>query len=316
MNGDSPACPLCGRTPAVFLLENSDFLFRTTPKSFRLFRCDHCGAAFLHPFPTAGELTAAYPDAYWWSIGKRPGLTARLEQAYRELVLRHHVAVARQHCPLPAPRVLDVGCGSGSFLHVLERRTGIRGEGLEISETAATAARDQYGLTVHAGDVDTADFPAGSYDFITMFHVVEHLSKPKEALAKVHRWLAPGGVLLVQAPNLASWQFRWFGRRWTGIDIPRHLIGYTPECLAGLLRNAGLEPGAPSFFSLRDNAPAMVSSLCPGLDPMALHMRGERRFAFFRRILYLGLVLAAQPLAAAEALAGRGGTMFLAALKD
>jgi SAM-dependent methyltransferase len=316
VNGDSPACPLCGRAPAGFLLENSDFLFRTTAKTFRLFHCSGCGAAFLHPFPTSEELAAAYPETYWWSGSQQAGLGSRLEQAYREGVLQHHVAVARRHFPVPAPRVLDVGCGSGSFLHVLERRTGIRGEGLEISKTAANAARDQYGLTVHAGDVDTADFPAGSYDFITMFHVLEHLADPREALAKVRRWLAPGGALLVQVPNLASWQFRWFGRRWTGIDIPRHLIDYTPDCLAGLLRESGLEPGAPGFFSLRDNAPAMVSSLCPGLDPMALLVRGVRRFAFFRKILYLVLVLAAQPIALAEALAGRGGTMFLAARKN
>jgi SAM-dependent methyltransferase len=198
---------------------------------------------------------------------------------------------------------------------VLARRTGIRGEGLEISASAAAAARKQYGLTVHPGDVGTADFPEGAFDFIVMFHVVEHLARPREALAKVSRWLAPGGALLVQVPNLASWQFRWYGRRWTGIDIPRHVINYTPGCLAGLLRDGGLEPGKPSFFSLRDNAPAMVSSLCPGLDPMALGVRGIRRFAIFRKIFYLGLVLAAQPLAAAEALAGRGGTMFLAATK-
>ncbi len=315
MNGDSPACPLCGCAPAVFLLENSDFLFRTTEKSFRLYRCSGCGAAFLHPFPTPEVLAAAYPESYWWSDGKRPCLGARLEQTYRELVLRHHVAVARRHFPSPSPRVLDVGCGSGSFLHVLERRTGIRGEGLEISLSAAAAARDQYGLKVRTGDIGTADFPHGAFDFITMFHVVEHLAEPRTALAKVAGWLAPGGVLLAQVPNLVSWQFRWFGRRWTGIDIPRHLIDYTPECLAGLLRDAGLEPGKPGFFSLRDNAPAMVSSLCPGLDPMALAVRGVRRFAFLKKILYLGLVLAAQPVAIAEAVAGRGGTMFLAASK-
>ena len=314
MNGAPPACPLCG-APAGFLLENSDFLFRTTPKTFRLYRCPGCGAAFLHPFPTPQELAAGYPETYWWSGSNRSGLGTRLEQAYREIVLRHHVAVARRHFPAPAPRVLDVGCGSGSFLHVLARRTGVRGEGLEISESAAAAARDLYGLTVHAGDVGTAEFQDGAFDFITMFHVLEHLADPREAMAKIARWLAPGGVLLVQVPNLASWQFRWFGRRWTGIDIPRHLVDYTPDCLAGLLRDAGLEPGPPSFFSLRDNAPAMVSSLCPGLDPMALHVRGVRQFAFLRKILYLVLVLAAQPVAAAEALAGQGGTMFLAAAK-
>jgi SAM-dependent methyltransferase len=315
VNAPAPTCPLCAHAPAEFLLENSDFLFRTTDTVYQLYRCPACEAAFLHPFPTQEELRAAYPETYWWSGTGKPGLGKRLEEFYRELVLWHHAAVTRRCAPAPSPRTLDVGCGSGSFLHVLAFRTGIRGEGLEVSPAAAAAAREQYGLTVHAGDVDTADFPDGSFDLVTLFHVLEHLPRPLEALAKIHRWLSGGGMLLVQVPNLASWQFRWFGRRWTGIDIPRHLIDYAPKTLADLLRRAGFESAPPTFYSLRDNAPAMVSSLFPGLDPMARQVRGGGRFTLLTNMLYFTLVLAAQPVAAAEALSGRGGTLFVAARK-
>jgi SAM-dependent methyltransferase len=194
--------------------------------------------------------------------------------------------------------------------------TGIQGEGLDVSADAARAARDLYGITVHPLDIAEAGFPPDAFDLITMFHVLEHLPRPREALLKILSWLAPEGVLLVQVPNLNSYQARLFGPRWIGIDIPRHLVNFTPAGLRRLLEGTGFSPGAASFYSLRDNAPAIVSSLAPSLDPVAMAIRGNTRFASARRLFYFGLVLLAQPLALLESLLGKGGTMFLVAKKE
>jgi SAM-dependent methyltransferase len=297
-----------------FVLRNSDFLFGTTDREFRVYRCAECAASFQYPLPPDDVLRQAYPEAYWWVTGETPNsLAARLERIYREIVLRHHVRVAQRHFPRPAPRVLDVGCGSGTFLAMLQRRTGVAGEGMEPSPAAARRAEEVYGLTVHATGLDEADFPPGSYDLITMFHVLEHLSHPQEILERIRGWLAPGGVLLIQVPNVDSWQCRWFGRRWTGIDLPRHLINFSPDALRRLLEQSGFTPGRFTWFSLRDNAPAMASSLCPAWDPVAMNLRGRKEFAFLKKVLYFGLVMALQPLAVLEAAAGKGGTMFVAA---
>jgi len=313
----STPCPVCGSLQSRFSLENEDFLFRTTHKTFQMYRCRECGTGFLCPQPSAEELRAAYPTPYWWVIGqRRSSLLGRLEEFYREIVLRHHVRVARRCFSCPQPRVLDIGAGSGTFLHVLRRMTGIQGEGLDVSADAARAARDLYGITVHPLDIAEAGFPPDAFDLITMFHVLEHLPRPREALLKILSWLAPEGVLLVQVPNLNSYQARLFGPRWIGIDIPRHLVNFTPAGLRRLLEGTGFSPGAASFYSLRDNAPAIVSSLAPSLDPVAMAIRGNTRFASARRLFYFGLVLLAQPLALLESLLGKGGTMFLVAKKE
>jgi SAM-dependent methyltransferase len=317
MSEPHPVCPVCASAATRFLLRNSDFLFGTTDCEFTVYRCTACAACFQHPLPPADILRQAYPEAYWWIVDdSRPSLAARLEKVYRETVLRHHVRVARRHFPGPAPRVLDVGCGSGTFLDMLRRRTGVTGEGLESSAAAARRAREVYGLAIHTADLDTAEFPPGSYDLITMFHVLEHLPRPHETLRKIRGWLAAGGVLLIQVPNVSSWQSGWFGRRWTGIDLPRHLVNFSPVALRRTLADSGFTPGRISWFSLRDNAPAMASSLCPAWDPVAMNLRGRKGFAFLRKVLYFGLVLALQPLAVLEAAAGRGGTMFVAARPD
>lgn len=309
-----PACPVCGSGDTEPWLENSDFLFRTSPVVFRLRRCRSCRCAFLHPAPDAAALEAAYPAPYWWIAQDQKGnLAAWLESVYRETVLRDHVRIARSYLAPGAARVLDVGCGSGTFLHVLRRVTGVEGEGLDVSPAASQAAEAAYGLRVHTGDIGTAELPEGRYDLITLFHVLEHLHRPAEALARIGRWLAPGGVVLLQVPNLASWQCRWYGRRWSGLDIPRHLVGYHPGALSDLLARCGFRAERPRFFSLRDNAAAMVTSLAPSLDPVAMAVRRDDRLAFARKVLYFALLAAAQPLAIAEAAARRGGTFFMAA---
>lgn len=308
-----PPCPLCGHPDTVLRHENTDFLFRTSRDRFRVFVCASCRCGFQHPRPSAATLSTAYPARYWWVAGEKArGLGARMEEAYRETVLRHHVRVARKCFPVPAPDVLDVGCGSGTFLHLLQKK-GARVTGLEVSPEAARAVRDHYGFPVENAGVEDADLPPASFDLVTSFHVLEHLGDPLEALRRMGGWLRPGGALLVQVPNFASLQARLFGRRWTGIDLPRHLWDFTPEAVESLMRSAGLTPFLRRTFSLRDNAAAAASSLFPRHDPVAMSLTGDNRFAFSRKLFYFGIVLLSQLPACLEAATGHGATVFVAA---
>jgi SAM-dependent methyltransferase len=311
-------CPVCEHEETFFVFAGDDRLLRTSPKIFGLYRCARCRAGFLNPQPTEDEMRQAYPAPYWWVTGgPSRSLVSRLERAYREVMLQRHVQMARRFLPCPRPRLLDVGCGSGTFLHLLRRAAGIEGEGLEVSAEAAAAARTAYGLTIHTGSIDGVDFPEASYDFITMFHVLEHLPQPRKALLKIRTWLAPKGVLLLQVPNYDSLQARLLGERWIGFDIPRHLIAFTPSSLQLLLAAAGFVPSQPHYYCPREDAPCIASSLVPSLDPVAISISQDAPFASLRKAAYFGLVLAAQPFALAEAWLKKGGMMFVAAtLKD
>lgn len=277
--------------------------------------CSGCRLLRMHPWPTLSELQRYYPDTYWFS--QQDGAVSHLEEMYRRLVLRDHVNFVAGACEPADGPVLDVGCGGALFGRLLANR-GYRVFGLDFSHQAARVAWRQNGMPVVAGIFSDAPFPKNSFATITMFHVLEHLYDPTSYIQAAWRLLRPGGRLVVQVPNAASWQFLLFGERWNGLDIPRHLIDFRVSDIQALLEQNDFKVRRIKHFSLRDNPAGFASSLAPSLDPMARRVRGisetpGARLA--RNLLYFGLVLTALPFTALEAACGAGSTVMLEALK-
>jgi SAM-dependent methyltransferase len=243
----------------------------------------------------------------------------RLERAYREFVALDHVRFLRACVPPSAgkARLLDIGCGSGTFLH-LARKYGYDCHGMDVSVQAVAEAQRQYGLDVRQGTIGSELWESGSFDGVSMFHVLEHLIDARQALEYAGRLLKPGGTLIVQVPNAASIQAGIFGRRWFGLDVPRHLVNFTPAALTFLLHETGFRGRVESRFSLRDNPAALASSLAMGLDPIGRRGRG-RKCSFFSNavseFLYLGLFAACLAPAWLESAIGRGATIWACAQK-
>ena len=187
---------------------------------------------------------------------------------------------------------------------------------MDASEHAVAAARGQYDLPVKRGDIGSDLWREHAFDFITMFHVLEHVSQPRQALEYARDLLQPDGRLILQVPNAASLQARTFGARWYGLDVPRHLINFTPRSLGLLLDQAGFSWQMVSRFSLRDNPAAIASSLAIRLDPIGRRGRGKGANAMVEgalELIYLGLFLLALPPAWMESALGRGGTIWVLA---
>jgi 2-polyprenyl-3-methyl-5-hydroxy-6-metoxy-1,4-benzoquinol methylase len=312
-----PACPVCALPRAAAFAIGRDRLFDLAPGRFRLFRCPACGCVFQHPLPEPSAIAAFYPDQYWWKESRHTRaslILSRLERRYREFVALDHVRFL-QRCASRAAggrSLLDIGCGSGTFLH-LARKRGFDPHGLDMSANAVAAAQAEYGLRARQGDIGGDAWRGFAFDFITMFHVLEHVPDPLAALAYAGGLLAPGGSLIVQVPNAASLQARVFGARWYGLDVPRHLINFTPRALALLFERAGFDAEVVNRFSLRDNPAALASSLAPALDPIG--RRGRRKGGHpategALEFCYLGMILLALPPAWIESLCGRGATIW------
>lgn len=314
------ACPVCEHPAAELHWRSSDRLFGVVPGEFELYECPGCRLLFQDPARLPDDLADFYPPGYWWQVGG--DWLSRWEQRYRAWMVRHdHLGFLQSVEPLPpAPRILDIGAGSGLFVDIA-RRAGMDAWGLEASAEAVGAAGPEVKGRLLIGDHPAAVEGVEPFDVVTMFHTLEHVREPFPYLKQVRNLLRKPGHLLVQVPNRSSWQAAWFGRRWYGLDCPRHLHNFSLYSLLFLLGRAGFRIRQVRHFSLRDNGAALVSSLVPRLDPIARRIRqhGTRRSVLGAAVAtaaYFGGFVLAQPPAWLESLAGRGGTVMVWASWD
>ena len=258
---ESVSCPLCGVADVQTLGWLRDVALGV-PGSFPLARCRRCGLLHQNPRVREDELDRAYPDNYPAHV-RDPEMSRILRQAgpavrwalaawlgYRNLDVadpgtrarawaRLRRRKIRENFPpwIGEGRLLDVGCASGRFLHLM-KAVGWRVAGVEIDPVAAAKARTVT-PDVFVGDPVDAPFAPASFDVITSFHVVEHLPRPLAALTHMLEWLTPEGLLIVEVPNVAGAGGRIFGRYWSGLDFPRHLTHFTPETMRRMVERAG-----------------------------------------------------------------------------
>lgn len=319
------SCPCCDSADSRFLYSAGDRQLGTTGKKFELRECAGCGTIVLSPPPAESELARYYPRGYWWQTATpslRQSSWHKLLEGFRQIMVGGHVRKIKQLAANsfgPGARLLDMGCGDGSFLAAC-RKLPLVCLGLDVSLDAARAAKERGSLAVLQARTEVLPFADESFAVITLFHVLEHLSSPVACLREARRLLRPGGWLVLQVPNTASLERHLFGRKWAGFEVPRHLVNYSPSCLRTLLEQQGFIVTHIDHFSWRDNPSVLVRSLFPRLYPPSRRLAGAPRSPSpwsnnFLDLLYLFAVLVATPLAWAESIAGRGGIIFVEARK-
>jgi SAM-dependent methyltransferase len=223
----SGACPACHGKSAKLLQAPDRFHGRT--EVYQLMRCPSCSLVWLENPPRPEEMGSHYGADYDRAIaggGEDPDHW----KGKRDVVLRYKSGGA----------VLDLGCSSGGFLDSL-KGPAWKLYGIEMSEGVAERARARCGAEVFVGDILDAPFAPESFDAITCFHVFEHLYQPQEVLAKVAKWLKPGGIFYAIMPNIDSAGARIFGTYWYALELPRHLYHFSPQSLKNVAGAVGLD---------------------------------------------------------------------------
>lgn len=263
------ACALCGKDDTSFLFLVRDLHFTTDPKRdrvFRLVQCRACGLVYVNPRPALNKLLDYHPaDSYYayrpieeprgardrvkaafkiWTAQahfRYPGSTVPLVQGLKWALtypIKHKLA---RIVPHNAPgRLLDVGCGSGAFLHWMRERSTWEVQGVEPSPAGSAYARDVLGLNVTTGTLLDAKFPPNHFDAVTFWDSFMHVPNPFETLTVVRRIMKPGGVAYLVMPNIESYEARVFSRYWFMLDVPRHLYHYSPQTIGRMIERGGL----------------------------------------------------------------------------
>lgn len=229
------ACTVCGETAATLWRVGVDHLLGGTHR-YRAVGCLRCGTRRLDPRPDAATMAEYY----------RPETYARAEEEGSEVGKRLDAYAARladEHSRVGSPKkghrpsALDVGCGDGRFLAALQKR-GWDVVGTETDPAAAELARKRTGVTIYETPLPPSEVGA-AYDLISLLHVLEHVSDPRETLDEVRERLRVGGKLLLVLPNADSAEAVLFKTSWYHLDLPRHFWAFSPRSLVRLVETCG-----------------------------------------------------------------------------
>ncbi|HSB12218.1 MAG TPA: class I SAM-dependent methyltransferase [Blastocatellia bacterium] len=296
INPTPGACDVCGAISARELYTAKDRL-SNSGETFSIGQCPGCGVLRTLPALSETQLARFYPADYW-GAGEEPSQAwIRSSQAEKTRFL--------SRCGLAGGRILDVGCGSGFFLRALQPAHWDR-FGVETSDAACAAAAHALGRgRVFRGELIESQWPDSSFDVVTFWSALEHTNEPRANLKAARHIIKPGGSLIVQLPNAASYQARWFGGDWFALDAPRHRYHFNLPILERLLSETGFELYRTSYSSKAHNAHALKQSL-------KLKLLSKDSGAGPKALFYLSLPLI-KPLDALMSALGKGATLTIAA---
>jgi SAM-dependent methyltransferase len=215
--------------------------------------CASCGLVQQHPIPV--DVAPFYAD---YPVHQRRSLLQRLARRWLQREVYHR--------PGPASggeTLLDFGCGDGVYLR--EVRTCYKAVvGYEPGEALAAALTKADGIPVYSDAGALAAEWSGRIDMITAHYVMEHVTDLRGTMALFARLLKPGGKLYIAVPNIRSWEARWFGRFWHGLDAPRHISFPLVRHAVALGEACGLSVTASGYATFPNTLAASIPTALLG----------------------------------------------------
>lgn len=254
-------CRICGNTEKKTHYVAREMMYGLRDE-FDYFMCPKCECLQISEIPD--NLNKYYPDDYCpYSAGrvfKQSKIKWHLKrQRARHLLGDRNVtgrilSWAFGNTSIPGwaklcgitvdSKTLDIGCGAGSLLLLLQSQgfTNLTGVDPYIPK------EPNYDNGVRILKKDVSDIE-GSFDFIMLHHSFEHVIDPADTLRTIHNITARNGIVLLRIPTVSSLAWRKYNEKWVQLDAPRHLHIHSLKSIELLSKNFGFEVESIVFDS-------------------------------------------------------------------
>ncbi|MDH4395012.1 MAG: class I SAM-dependent methyltransferase [Limnobacter sp.] len=189
------SCRLCNQS----FISNWSSKDAKSGESLQMALCGACGLVQQTQLPTDEELRIYYSHHYRedYKATHKPKLkyVARAGNAAKDRL----AFIERAGIQSAGRQLLDIGAGGGEFCY-LASRAGFEVGGIEPHQGYSEFARDEYGVDIQTCGI--ADLQARQADVVTLFHVIEHMARPTEAVRKIWSVLVEDGHLVIEVPNI------------------------------------------------------------------------------------------------------------------
>lgn len=229
-------CPACGSSDWKVAGQAKDY--SVSGEWFELRECASCHLKATHPQPPVQQIGRYYASEEYISHSDiRTGLTNRLFHKARAYMMQKKYNWVISASAKKSGKLLDVGAGTGYFAKYMQDH-GWEVIALEPDETARKIASEKLNFHLQPMESLPGQTP-GSFDVITLWHVLEHVHDINGYMNHFHSLLKAGGILLIAVPNYTSRDARQYGSQWAAYDVPRHLWHFSPASMEKLLQRHG-----------------------------------------------------------------------------
>lgn len=229
-------CPACHSGEIYPALSAKDHT--VSQEVFEIWQCEDCSLRFTQDVPDESSIGPYYrSDAYVSHSDTQQGIVNRLYHQVRKHTLNTKRELIKKETGKNSGKILDMGAGTGAFAHAMQQ-AGWEVTALEPEAAARETAQHKYGIQLLPPEA-LNQLEAGSFDVITLWHVLEHVHDLHGYLEKFFRLLSPGGKLLIAVPNYTSYDAKKYGGCWAAYDVPRHLYHFSPKSMRLLAATKG-----------------------------------------------------------------------------
>lgn len=241
------SCYACSRPLKSIIFKAIDYNDNKTPYAF--YQCAYCELMQIYPFPKDEKNTKYYsyadPNEYAKDKNKQINFISKIP--FGSLLLRkyidgcYHKRYERVLTLCKKGKILDIGCGEGSFLRKFPTSSW-QISGVEINKSLAKFAKTHTkNATIITKPIESTRLPKKNFDIITLWHVLEHLQNPVTVLRSLRKIISPNGYIVIEVPHGNSIYKSLFQKYWQLLLLPRHLFFWTKKSLKYALNDAGFE---------------------------------------------------------------------------
>jgi len=218
-------CPLCKK-------KSRDFKLWIKTDEGDIVKCNKCGLGFL-----SNDLENIYTEIYnstsYYKLLIRS--QGELSRRYKKQLKEINEIANKQG------KLIDIGCSIGLFLNTATSY-GFEPYGYDINKINLKKAKKFFAINTLPDNFLEDKKYKNLFDVATLWDVLEHLKDPVEYLSKLISIVKPGGLLVVQCPNMESYEFLKFGNKWNWLTPGDHLQFFTPTTLTKVVAAAGFIP--------------------------------------------------------------------------
>jgi len=237
---ENKKCIFCEKDLSIYKDKIEDFL--VSNETFSLKICESCGVLYTSPFPAKNKINEYYKSDQYLSHSEKP--KSPFEKLYfliRNFNIKLKYRIIKKY-KKKIEYLLDYGCGTGEFLSFCANKKMIC-VGYEPEENARKIANkksSKFLSMLNDKNIIKENYYK-KFDVVTLWHVLEHIYELEEIMALIKNALNQNGILFIALPNYESYDAKFYGNRWAGYDVPRHLYHFNYSAVKNLAKNNNLK---------------------------------------------------------------------------